>query len=145
MSNKKLFKNPKEVFEEQLNDLFLTRKEDDTDTIVRAFSIILTMNNTKNRDMVDLYNLVGMDEFVSIISLFEKRTVVFPSKNEIKESILLALIFYYREVKGLSWVEIKEIVPFDFSSISYSSKLKGLNKYLVEKLREIFSKELQNG
>lgn len=145
MSNKKLFKNPKEVIEEQLNDLFLTRKEDDTDTIVQAFSMILNMNNTKNRDMVDLYNLVGMDEFVSIISLFEKRTVVFPSKDEIKESILLALIFYYREVKGLSWEEIKDIVPFDFSSISYSSKLKGLNKYLVEKLREIFSKELQNG
>jgi len=135
---KKLFKNPSEVLEEQINNVFLTRHDDNTDVIINALSIIINMSNSKNQDIVDLYNLVGMDSFVSIISLFERRTVTFPSKDEIKESIILAIIFYYRETKGYSWDKVKEIVPFEFSSISYSSKIKNLNIYIVENLRKMF-------
>ena len=43
-------------------------------------------------------------------------------------------------MKGLSWDEIKEMVPFDFSSISYSFKIKNLNKFILEKLRDVLGK-----
>lgn len=146
MEKKKLFKNPSEVLEEQINDIFLARREDNTDLIIQAFSIILNKEYSKKQDIIDLYNLVGMDTFVSIVSLFERRTITFPSKDEIKESIILALIFYYREIQGFTWDKVKEIVPFEFSSISYSSKIKNLNSFVVENLRSIFLEgENKNG
>lgn len=133
-----MFKKPTEVWEDQMNELFLVRKEDDTNRVIEALSIILNMTyGTKNRDMIDLFNLGGLDTFVSIITLFERRTITFPSKEEIKEAIIFALIFYYRETKGYSWDEIKKIVPFEFSSISYSFKIKGLNRFIIEKLTEV--------
>jgi len=146
MEKKKLFKNPTEVLEEQINDIFLNRHEDNTELIINALSIILSMTNSKNQDIIDLYNLVGMDTFVSIVSLFERRTVKFPSKEDIKESIILAIIFYYRETKSYTWEEVKRIVPFEFSSISYSSKIKNLNGFIIEKLKDIFKEEeVKNG
>lgn len=133
-----MFKKPTEVWEDQMNDLFLVRKEDETNRVIEALSIILNMNyGTKNRDIIDLFNLEGLDTFISVITLFERRTITFPSKEEIKESIIFALIFYYRETKGYSWEEIKKIVPFEFSSISYSFKIKSLNKFIIEKLTEV--------
>lgn len=141
MNEKKIFKNPTEVLEEQINEIFLNRHEDKTDTIISALSIILNMTNSKNQDIIDLYNLVGMDTFVSLVSLFERRTITFPPKNEIKDAIILAMVFYYKETKKLSWEEVKEILPFEFSSISYSSKIKNLKSYIIENLRDIFEEE----
>ncbi len=137
-----MFNKPTEVWEEQMNELFLSREKDEANKVIEALSIILSMNYTKkNHDIIDLYNFMGFDTFVSILSLFERRTVSFPSKEEIKDSIIFALIFYYREIKGYSWTEIKEIVPFEFSSISYSFKLKSLNKFMIENLKEVLDDE----
>lgn len=134
-----MFENPTEVWEDQMNDLFLMKKVKNSNRVLEALSIILNMNyGVKGKELLDLYNLKGLDTFVEIITLFERKTITFPSKDEIKEAVLLALVFYFREVEGLTWEEIKSIIPFDFSSISYSFKLKNINKYMAEKLTEAF-------
>lgn len=141
----KIFKKPTEVWEDQMNDLFLTKKVSNSNRVVEALSIILNMSyGQKNKALVDLYNLKGLDTFVEIVSLFERKTITFPSKDEIKEAVMLALIFYLREVEGHSWAEIKEIVPFEFSSISYSFKLKTLNKFIFRQLLEVFKEGKEN-
>jgi hypothetical protein len=132
-----MFKKPAEVWEDQMNELFLSKSKEENNRVIEALSIILGMNyGNKNKDIIDLFNLLGLDNFVSVVTLFERRTVTFPSKEEIKESIIFALIFYYRETKGYSWEEIKNIVPFEFSSISYAFKIKNLNSFIIDKLKE---------
>ena len=139
----KLFSNPKEVFEEQLNDLFLTSDESETNQVVKAFSLILhAEEGAKNKnDFLELYSLLGLEGFVSVISLFEKRTITFPSLEKIREDIILAVIFYYKDIKNYSWGEIKKIVPFEFSSISYAFRLKKLNSFIIKQMKEIFKEE----
>ncbi len=140
-----MFKKPAEVWEDQMNELFLSKSKEENNRVIEALSIVLGMNyGNKNKDIVDLFNLLGLDNFVSVVTLFERRTVTFPSKEEIKEAIIFALIFYYRETKGYSWEEIKNIVPFEFSSISYAFKIKSLNKFIIEKLKETL-KDTTNG
>lgn len=140
---KKLFENPKEVFEEQLNDLFISSDPSETDQVIRALSLILyAEENFKNKkDIIELYSLLGLEGFVSVISLFEKRTVTFPSIEQIREDIILSILFYYREIKAYSWGDIKKIVPFEFSSISYAFRIKKLNSFIVDQMREIFDEE----
>lgn len=143
-----MFKNPTEVWEDQMNDLFLTKKVKNTDKVIEALSIILCKDyGKKNKELLDLYNYKGIDEFIDIISLFERKTVTFPSKDEIKDAVKLAIVFYFREVEGYSWEKIKSTVPFELSSISYSFKLKSLNKFIVEQLFSTFEsnkKEISN-
>lgn len=138
--SKKLFTNPREVFEEQLNDLFLTSDNSEVDQVIRTLSLIIhAEEGFKNKnDLIELYNLLGLEGFVSVLSLFEKRTITFPSMEIIRENIILAVIFYYKEMKNYSWSEIKDIVPFEFSSISYAFKLKKLNSFIVDQMKEIF-------
>lgn len=138
--SRKLFENPTEVFEEQLNDIFVRSREDNNNAIIRILNI-LVYSNTKNQDLIDLYNLLGVDGFVSVVSLFEGRTVKFPNKEEIKEQLLLALIYYYREIENLSWSDIKNKIPFEFSTISYSMKIKNLNSSISKQIDEILRKE----
>lgn len=143
MKSRKLFSNPKEIFEEQLNDLFLHSEKTETNQVVRVLSLVLyAEEGFKNKeDFLDLYNLLGLDGFVSVVSLFEKRTVTFPSIETIKDDIILAVIFYYKEIKNYSWAEIKNIVPFEFSSISYAFRIKKLNSFIVEQMKEVFQGE----
>lgn len=137
-----MFKNPTEVWEDQMNDLFVTKKIKDTNRVIEALSIILAMNHgNKNDGLVDLYNIKGLDTFLDVVSIFERKTITFPSKEEIKESVMLALVFYLREVQGMPWEEIKAMVPFEFSSISYSFKIRNLNRFVAEKLMEVFQEE----
>lgn len=138
--NKKIFKNPNEVFEDQLNDIFIRSSDKTSNVVLRAVNLLLYQNE-HNRDLLDLYDLVGIEKFMSILSIFENKTVVFPAKEEIKELILTALLYYYREIENLSWEEIKAKVPFDFSSISYSIKIKKFNNYIIEKLYDILKGE----
>lgn len=136
----KLFSFPTDIFEEQLNDIFLHSAEEKNNTVLRALSILLHLPES-NRDLIDLYNLLGLEGFVSVISLFENRTITFPSKHEVKELILTSLIYYYREIENLSWEEIKSKIPFEFSSISYSIKIKKMNNFLADKLYDLFTED----
>lgn len=141
--SEKMFSTPTEIFEEQLNDIFSNSSEEKTNVILRALSILLHMPDS-NQDLIDLYNLLGIEGFVSVMTLFENRTITFPSKHSVKELILTALIFYYREIENMSWEEIKNKIPFEFSSISYSIKIKKLNSFLSDKLYDLFTKEEEN-
>jgi len=136
----KMFLKPTEIFEEQLNDIFSNSTDEKTNVVLKALSILLRMPES-NQDLTDLYSLLGIEGFVSVMTLFENRTITFPSKHEVKDLILTALIYYYREVENLSWEEIKNKLPFEFSSISYSIKIKKMNSFLSNKLYELFTNE----
>ena len=137
----KIFKSPREVFEDQLNDIFSSSSEENVNVILKALSLLLRMPSMNN-DLVDLYNLVGLEQFVGVISLFENRTVKFPNRNEVKDLILTSLLYYYHEVENLSWSEIREKIPFEFSSISYSIKIKKFNSFITNKLYNLFVEDI---
>ena len=140
MQENKLFSTASDVFEEQLNELFLRKDDKDLNIVLQALSLIL-YQNSNNTDLVELYHLLDLEGFVKVITLYEDRTVEFPSKDEIKESIILSLCFYYREIENKSWNEIRDTLLFEISSHSYASKIKNLNKFIKKKMKEIFMED----
>ena len=132
----KIFDKPKDVFEEQLNGLFSRSDPQSTDLIIRVISLLF-YGNSFNKDLINLYNLVGLDTFLGVCTLFDHRKVEFPSKDELHEIITTAVLYYYRDVCGMSWPEIKDHVSFEFSPISYSVKLKKFDKFLLEKVQAL--------
>ena len=142
--SKKIFNTPKEVFEEQINDIFGSSSIDNSTLLIKILNLSM-YSSLKNKDVINLYNELDFDNFITVLALFEGRTLAFPTKEEIKEALITSLVYYYREIKNYSWEEIKEIFPFEFSSISYSMKSKKLNDFIKTGIQKIIKEEGNNG
>jgi hypothetical protein len=130
-----MFKNESSVFEEQTREAF--NLVDEQNSLFSAVALVF-YHNVKTSEIYDVYKLLGIENFVRLIHLLDGRTIHLPTSSELQESILLALCFYYKEIEGLEWDEIHDKIPFQFSSISMSYKLKSLNAFLRNELKEIF-------
>lgn len=134
-------KDPHEIWEKRLNSVFEKKKKTDVDRFLDIVSIIVYLNDTC-KDVADLYSIVDLDTFIKLISLFDGRTITFPTKEEIQESIELALFYYYKNIKGIKdYKDLKGlniIDSKDFSSISIGKKLIKLDKKLNERIMQLF-------
>jgi hypothetical protein len=132
-----MFKEESNVFEKQLREAFRPAVENQQSDLFRAIALVF-YHNEKLSDIYDVYKLLGVENFVRLIHLFDGRTIRFPTSMELKEAIILSLCFYYKEIEGLTWEEIHDKIPFKFSSIKISYKIKSLNAAIRAELVEIF-------
>ena len=142
-----MIEDPNELWEKRLNSLFAKKDKTEVEKFLDIVSIIIYMDD-KCKDISDLYSIVDLDNFVKIVNLFSGRTIHFPEKKDIKDSIELALLFYYKNIqkitsykdlKGLNIIDEK-----DFSSISIGKRLNKLNEQIQDKLLQAFL-ELEDG
>lgn len=109
--------------------------------ILSIFTLILNKNSHGNKDMRNLYDLVGdMDTFLKIIARFSGRKIQFPTLKEVEEALTMSLVYYYRE-QGYTWKEIRAIMPVDFSPEGYSMKIKSLNSFILKSLKEVMKED----
>lgn len=125
------------VFAAQVEELFKRKTESESEQILRLVSIILS-SGSDSSDLVDLYNAVGIQKFALLIHLFDGQTVKFPTSVDVQETIILAFCYYYKEVKGMTWDEIRETLPFEISASSYGSRIGKLNQFMKNRIREFF-------
>lgn len=133
----KQFKAPNDVFEAQIDDLFSRHSKGEMELIFQVLSLII-FQSTNNDNLSNLYHSVDLENFVKVLSVFDGLEVKFPSKKKLKDWLLFALCYYYRDIEQMSWDEIKKILPFDISSISYGIKIRNLNKFVLEQMNDLF-------
>ena len=138
-----MFKDESSVFEKQLRDAFRPVVNNEQSDLFRAIALVF-QHNEKLSELYDAYKLLGVENFVRLIHLFDGRTVRFPTGTELKDAIILSLCFYYREIEGLTWEEVHDRIPFKFSSLTIAYKLKSLNAAIRKELVEIFKMSYGN-
>ena len=138
-----LFKDDSSVFEKQLRRAFKPAVNNEQSDLFRAITLVF-QHNEKLSEIYDVYKLLGIEDFVRLVHLFDGRTVRFPTSTELKDAIILSLCFYYREIEGLTWEEVHDRIPFKFSSLTVSYKLKSLNAAIRKELVEIFKGQDRN-
>ncbi len=95
--------------------------------------------------LVEVYDLVGFDRFVDLISIFNGLTIQFPSKEEFKETIQLAISYYYRTVEGKSWTEIKDLMGVeDLPTIRFGIHINQFQTFLEYVAQRIRSRQLKD-
>jgi len=134
-----LFKEENNVFEKQLREAFKPTSAQQS-YLYCAIALVF-YHDEKLSDIYDVYKLMGIENFVRLIHLFDGRTVTFPNSSELKEAIILSLCFYYREVEGLTWEECHDKINFKFSSLQMSHKIKSLNAALRKELTSLFKQQ----
>ena len=86
-----------------------------------------------------LYKLVDNDKlFSNLIEEFENNEIQFPSKDDFTESIMTAIIYYYKEILGFSWEQIQQQLPYERDiGLRYCRKINNLGDKIKKRLQQI--------
>ena len=144
--SKQLFNKPNNLLEAQLRDIFHDKEETEEDIILKIINILI-YKNIRDTTLLDLFRLLDGDYemFSKIVTLFSNRTIRFPDKTEIEDTLLTAICFYYREIKHMDWTDIKKILPGDVSPLYYSARIRSLNSLIKNEMSRLFEYMLTTG
>ena len=120
----------------------------ETNSFANYSAIVKSRNST--RAIKYLRDLFG-DEFVDLIDIMNGSTVSFPTIEEFKDTVKLAISYYYKFLKNKSWDEIKEIINDDEggTNVKYGINCSRLNRFITElseyqKFLDAHNEEIQN-
>ena len=130
----KLFNEEKSLFRKKINDIL---KENPVKEVIEdLIKLHLLRTASKNESqliLVEMYNLLGCELFTELVELVNGRTVQFPEVENFKETIQIALCYYFKYLKHKKWDEIKELLQDeDVSSIKYGINCNKLNMFIQE-------------
>lgn len=128
---------PEELWEKQLGELFGKRKKSETEHLIDIVSLLIHLN--RNDDMGHLYSRIGLKAFTEVIEVFGGRQITFIEKEELRENLILALCYYYREYKNMSWDEVKEKLPIEINTVSMGIRIGNLNKKVKREIEKVFA------
>ena len=146
-----LYKQPKTIFQDRINEIVeSTVASEIIKDLIHLQMFKSAEKNSKNLALVEIFNLLGVEKFTELIDLLDGKTIKFPTKDTLKEYVIIALCFYHKKYFGKTWAEIKEIIGDDkLKSIKYGLRVQNLEtfiKYLQDKTGERFSlEELEDG
>ena len=143
------FTKPTTVFQQKVNEILKERVT--KDAILNIFELQLYKNAGKSKDklvFVELYNLLGLEKFFEVLEICAGKTIKFPKKDDFKETLEIALSYYYRYFEHLSWSEIKEKLDDDeLPAIKYGIKIQQLERFLAyigDKIKMRINQQLPN-
>lgn len=117
MSN--LYNNPKSILQQKLNEALGTNSEKTIITDLIQLSL-LKKAQVNSDDLIydEVFKLLGLETFTDLVALVDGRPLVLPSKEEFQDTIITVLCYYYKNVEGKDWEEIREILGIkDLNSI----------------------------
>jgi hypothetical protein len=137
---------PKSVFQQKLKENLKTKT---SKTLVHdIIKLHLFKNADKDDDqlaLVDLYNYLGTDKFIEFMGEFQGSKINVPTKDDFKDTLIISLCYYYREIEGRSWDEVKSLLNLpDLSSVKYGVKLGQLSDFIKKQLVILSKKDTGN-
>lgn len=128
----------KNVWEYRIKEAFTSKSKDNQigNQLWEIINLIL-YENSKDRILIDLYNLLDKETFVKVISLIDGRNFQPPTKKELEESILLAILYYEKEINNKTWSEIQNEFDFEIPTIKYGIRIRNLDSWIKQKIQEI--------
>lgn len=126
-----IYKEPKNLLQDKLNHILNNREETIISDLVKLSLLKGAEKDSDELVYTEIYNLLGLENFSNLISLMDGRTVTFPKKEDFKDSLLMVLAFYYRNVENKSWEEIKDLLGMpDINSVKLGIQAGQFEKFL---------------
>lgn len=126
-------------------NLFEAYKEsDDFNKDVKTLIEVIIYENFGER-LAKLYKVIDNNKLFSrLIEEFCNNQIEFPSKEDFKESILTAIVYYYHEILNYDWSEIEDVLPYEKDiGLRFSRKLKKVSKNLHKHLNKFTRVEVE--
>ncbi len=128
--NTRLKSHENSIWERTFNSLFEKRKQSEVEMFIYLSELIMH-RQLKDNNLSKIYKTLGLENFLDLVTVLQGQTIKIPSLEEIRDSYSLAVVYYYREILGWDWKEIKESDVVNLSpdildkqsSISYGIKV----------------------
>ncbi len=131
------------IWQEKVNRIFETKPKGEEELFLDIVAMFIY--STENDNISVLYKELGLEKFARILGLIGGQTIEMPSQERLRDGLMAALCFYYKEIKKYPWTEIHKILPFnDINSIKYGRAISRLEKEIVEKIKNNFEEIEEN-
>lgn len=131
-----LYATPKSILQERLNQALDKGEETIISDLMKLSLLKRAEKNSDELVFTEMYNLLGLEGFSNLISLMDGRTVVFPSKEEFKDTLMIVLAYYYRNLEQKSWEEIKDLLGLpDINSVRLGIQSSQFEKFLQKMIK----------
>ena len=127
------------LWEKDINDAFEKTVKTDSELFMNILSIIVF--NRFNPMIGKIYKIIGdLEKFTKIIEDMSDQYFKFPNSQECKDAITLALVYYYKEVKKMNWVEVQKQLPYEKDiPIHYGKTLAHITDKMRKQLNSIMN------
>ena len=132
-----IYETPSNILEQRINEALGKGEESIISDLIK---LSLMKKASKDSDCLiytEIYNLLGLEKFSELISLVDGRDLHLPTKEKLRDTVITVLCYYYRNVKKMEWVDIKEKLGIqDINAVRQgirSSQFESYLKELVEK------------
>jgi hypothetical protein len=151
-----MYSNPRSVFQEKVGSI-LEKNKSCSALFENIFKLQylykLERITSENKELTDdwhtllkVYETLGPEMYAKLISIIRGKTLSFPSEEDLQDSIITTLCYYYREVEGRSWDEVKtELNLPDLNTISYGIKTRQFSQFIRTQTLNVLKKVQENG
>ena len=131
-----------ELIKERIDE-FVNNNEKLNSELLNELTLYVYAQELVDSDVYFLAKKLDTESLFKLISYANGEPVILPSKTEFRNNYLVAICFYMKEILGMTWVEIKDILNLPekdkdlVSSISIGKKINKLKSKFnndVEKL-----------
>jgi hypothetical protein len=137
-------KEIRSLWEEDLERAFDKTNKTDSQLFMDILTIVVF--NRFNGNIGKLYKIINnMEMFTTIIETFSDLSLRFPDSKEFKDSITLAIVYYYREVQKLPWEQVQKELPYEKDlPLRFGKKVVNVNNDIKKYLDNLLVKEDKN-
>ena len=127
----------KKLWLDKLKTILETKPKSEEELFLDILAMLIY--SRYNDDLSLVYKQLGLDEFISLVNHVSGKTIEFPTQEDLKDSVMTALCYYYKEVKGMEWDEIHHKLPYDdINSIKYGKRISRLNRDMKKEMEVMF-------
>ena len=128
-----MFKNPRTTFQQDLNDIM--KERDETALIEDLIGLQMLKDSERDERLLvlrELFDYLGIEKFMGVMNILAGRTIKFPQRDSFKETIQIALCWYYKKIKNYDLDTIKTLLKDDeLSSVKFGIKIQNLQKFML--------------
>ena len=137
-------KEIKSLWEQNLKEAFTETEKTNSEILMNILSIVVFDRFDSNIGRI--YKVVGgIDKFSELIDALSDQTIRFPNAKEFREALTLALSYYYREVRGMSWEDIQKELPYERDvGLHNGKKIASLDRNIKKQLDSLWKKDKDN-
>lgn len=147
-----MYNDPRSIFQKKIQNLLKSEPEAVDSIIEDLFTIQQILiserveeteeDNTKS--LLYLYNIVGMKSYIKLITALRGKKINLPSEDELKDSILTVICYYYKEIEKKNWKEIMRILGMPtLNTIKYGIRLRQLSQFIQKKSEGIVCQTME--